>query len=103
MYTVTFITTANKKQAKNIARILISSKLAACVNIVDKIESLFWWKGKVDGAREVLLIVKSKSGKLPKIIKSVKANHSYQVPEIISLPIRSGDAAYLRWIDDSLR
>ncbi|MCX5711054.1 MAG: divalent-cation tolerance protein CutA [Candidatus Omnitrophica bacterium] len=102
MYTVIFITAANKKQARAIAEALISKKLAACVNIIDKVESLFWWKGKIESAREVLLIVKSKSGKLPKIIKTVKANHSYQVPEIISLPIKAGDAAYLRWINDSL-
>lgn len=102
MYTVTFITAANKKQARAIAKALISKKLAACVNIIDKVESLFWWKGKVESAGEVLLMVKSRSEKLSKIIKTVKANHSYQVPEIISLPIKAGDAAYLRWINDSI-
>jgi len=103
MYTVTFITAENKKQARAIAKALVSKKLAACVNIIDKVESLFRWKGKVESAREVLLMVKSKSEKLPGIIKTVKANHSYQVPEIISLSIKAGDTAYLRWINDVVR
>jgi len=103
VYTVIFITAANIKQARIIARALISKKLAACVSIVDKVESMFWWQGKVDSAKEILLIVKSKTDNLAKIICCVKSLHSYKVPEIISLPIKSGDKPYLRWIDDSLR
>ena len=103
MYTVIFITVSNKKEAKSIAEALIGKKLAACVNIVDKVESLFWWEGKVDSAKETLLIVKSKAGNLNKIIACVKPLHSYKVPEIISLPIKSGYIPYLRWINDSLR
>jgi periplasmic divalent cation tolerance protein len=103
MYTVIFITASNKKEAKSIAKALIVKKLAACVNLVDKVESLFWWQGKVDSAKEILLIVKSKTGNLKKITTCVKSLHSYKVPEIISLPIKAGYLPYLRWIDDSLR
>ncbi|MBI5145322.1 MAG: divalent-cation tolerance protein CutA [Candidatus Omnitrophica bacterium] len=103
MHTVIFITCAHKKEAENIAKALIKNKLAACVNIVDKINSLFWWQGKVDCAQEVLLIIKSKRTKLNKIIKLVKSRHSYQVPEIIALPIIGGYKPYLNWINDSCR
>lgn len=97
------VTTANKKEAHRIARALIKAKLAACVNIIGGVESLFWWKGKVDRAKELLLIIKSKKEKMPKIIKLVKSVHSYEVPEIISLPITAGFNPYLKWINESLR
>jgi len=103
MYIVIFITAANKKEGTYIAQALIKKKLAACVNIIDKIESLFCWKGKLERAREALLIIKSKKEKLTKIIKTVKSMHSYEMPEIIALPLTGGDKPYLRWIDESLR
>ena len=103
MHIVIFITVPDKKEAKNIASRLVKNKLAACVNIVEKLESLFWWQGKVDQAKETLLIVKSKKEKLAKIIKVVKSLHSYEVPEIIALPIIGGYKPYLNWINDSLR
>lgn len=103
MYTVIFITAANKKEAQRIAKLLLKNKLAACVNIVPKVESLFWWKGKIDHAKEVSLIIKSKKTKLNQIIKLVKSLHSYQVPEIIALPIIAGYKPYLRWLGESLR
>ena len=103
MHIVIFITAPNKKEAQKIASGLVKNKLAACVNIVDKIESVFFWNGKINRAKEVLLIVKSRKDKFKKIVKFVKANHSYQVPEIISLSITSGLASYLRWINDYLR
>ncbi|MFH1355037.1 MAG: divalent-cation tolerance protein CutA [Candidatus Omnitrophota bacterium] len=103
MQVVILITTPNRKEAKLIAEQLIKNKLAACVNVLDGVESLFWWQGKVDSAKEVLLMVKTKKGKLESIIKKVKSLHSYQVPEVIALPIVGGFRPYLRWIDDSLR
>lgn len=102
MYIILFITASNKKEAKHIAQALIKSKLAACVNVIDKIGSLFWWQGKVDRAKETLLVIKSRKEKLAKIIKLVRSIHSYQVPEIIALPIIGGYKPYLRWIDESI-
>jgi len=102
MFIVIFITCVNKNQAKKIAAGLISAKLAACVNIVGGVESLFWWEKKVDRAREVLLIVKSRKTKFAGIIKKVKSLHSYSTPEIIALPIIGGDKDYLKWINESL-
>ena len=103
MHIVIFITTSNKKEAKRIASGILKNKLAACVNIVGGIESLFWWQGKIDSAKEALLIVKSKKQNLDKIIRLVKSLHSYDVPEIIALPVTGGYKPYLRWVDESVR
>lgn len=103
MYILAFITASSQKEASNIARALVKNKLAACVNILGKVRSFFWWQGKIERADEALLIIKSKKTKLPRIIKLVRAMHSYQVPEIITLPITGGYKPYLRWIDASVR
>lgn len=103
MYCVIFITASGKKEAARIAEGLVKNKLAACVNLVDNITSVFWWEGKIDKASEVLLVVKSKKSKIPKIIRLVKSLHSYEIPEIIALPIIAGEKKYLNWIDESLR
>lgn len=103
MNVVIFITCANSNEAKKIAQHLVGQKLVACVNILQSIESIFWWKQTVDSANEILLIAKSKKSLMPKIIKGIKSLHSYDVPEIIALPIISGNKDYLDWIDESLR
>jgi periplasmic divalent cation tolerance protein len=103
MYIVILITASSKKEAQRIARVLLEDKLAACVNIIDKIDSLFWWQGKTDESEETLLIIKTKKALIPRLIKKVKSLHSYKVPEIIALPIVSGEKKYLRWLDESLR
>lgn len=103
MHIIVLITAKDKKEAEKISRLLIKNRLAACVNIVNGVKSLFWWQGKVDQAKEAILIVKSRKEKFAKIAKLVKANHSYDLPEIIAIPIVSGFKPYLNWINDSLR
>jgi len=103
MYIVVFVTAANKAEAEKIAQVLLNKRCAACVNIVDKIDSFFWWQNKIDAASEALLIIKSKKTRLKAIIKAVKSVHSYEAPEIIALPIVGGEKQYLRWIHDSTR
>lgn len=103
MHIVVFITTANKKEAELIARALIKNKLAACVNILNSVHSLFWWKNKVDRAKEALLIIKTRKSLFHKLVEKVKSLHSYDVPEIIALPIIAGNKTYLKWINDSTR
>jgi periplasmic divalent cation tolerance protein len=103
MYVVIFITASGKPEAKKIARSLLKKKLVACVNMVDKVQSFFWWNKRIDNAKEALLIIKSKKSKLKSIIKVVKSLHSYEAPEIIALPIVGGEAGYLKWIDGALR
>lgn len=102
MRIIILVTASNKKEAICIAQALIKDKLAACVNIVGKVESLFWWKGKVNRANEVLLVIKSRKNMLNKIIKRVKGLHSYDCPEVIALPIIGGYKNYLDWIDESV-
>lgn len=101
MNVVILVTAANKKEAKMIACALIKEKLAACANIIENLHSIFWWQGKVDNAKEALLIVKTRKALMNKLIKKVKSLHSYKVPEIIALPIIYGDKKYLKWINES--
>ena len=103
MYIIIFVTACNKKEAQKIASSLIRKKLAACVNFVDKVESVFLWESKIEKANEALLIIKSRKEKLPKMIKLIKSLHSYTVPEIVAIPVIAGYKPYLRWIDASLR
>jgi periplasmic divalent cation tolerance protein len=103
MNTVIFVTASHKKEADKIAFALIKGKLAACVNIIENVRSLFWWQGKVDSAKEALLIIKTRRALVPKLIKKVKSLHSYEVPEVIVLPIISGNKEYLKWLNDSTK
>ena len=101
-YTVIFITCNDAEEAENIAELLLEQRQAACVNIVPNINSSFWWEGKIETAPESLLMVKTRSGKLPEIIQSVKTVHTSVVSEIIALPIIGGDQDYLDWIDNEV-
>jgi len=98
---VVLITAGSQEEARRIADLLVSKKKAACVNIVPEADSLFRWKGKIESARESLLLVKTREALLPGIISLVKQIHSYEVPEIIALPIVSGSEDYLRWLDSA--
>ncbi len=99
---VVLITTATEEEAHNIAELLLNERKAACVNIVPRVDSLFWWRGKLDSTQESLLIVKTRVSLLSKIIELVKRSHSYEIPEIIALPIISGNEDYLNWIDSEV-
>ncbi|MEE8470872.1 MAG: divalent-cation tolerance protein CutA [Dehalococcoidia bacterium] len=99
---VVFVTTETDEEARNIAARLLNRRKVACVNIVPKVNSHFWWKGNLDSAEERLLIIKSKASLLPEIVALVKEIHSYEVPEIIALPIIGGNEDYLRWIDNEV-
>ena len=98
-YIVVFITTNNTGEAQRIAGLLLEQRQAACVNIIPKVDSSFWWEGKLDSAQESLLIIKTRASLLPDIIDLVKGVHSNTVPEIIALPVVGGNQDYLDWID----
>ena len=100
---VIFITADTDEEAQDVAKALLNNKLAACVNIVSKISSLFWWNDKLDSAQESLLIVKSKISLLHEIVRLVKDVHSYETPEIIALPIIGGNPDYLDWIGKEVK
>jgi len=94
--------TAPKNRAESIARLLVEEKLAACVNIVESVKSVYWWEGNVEEDEESLLIIKTELGVLGKLVNRVKEIHPYEVPEIIALPIIGGNPDYLSWITSSL-
>ena len=100
---IVFITAGDSEEAGRIARGLLEQRLAACVNVVAGMDSRFWWRGKLDEAKESLLIVKTKGRLLPEIVASVKKLHSYEVPEIIALPVIGGSREYLDWIDNEVK
>lgn len=100
---VVVLITGSTAEGQNIARALVEERLAACVNIISPIESVYRWQGKVQGAQEALLIVKTTAKMLEKLAARVKQLHSYEVPEIIALPIVAGAEDYLRWIDEQTR
>lgn len=97
-YIVTFITASNMKEADKIADALVKKRLAACVNIINNVRSVFHWKGRIESSGEVLLIAKSAGRNFNKIVKEVKRLHSYECPEVIALPISAGNEDYLKWI-----
>ena len=101
-YIIILITTDSKKEAELIARALLEHKKAACVNILSGVDSYFWWENNIDSAQEILLVVKSKASLLSEIVDLVKKTHSYEVPEIIALPITGGNQDYLDWIDKNV-
>jgi len=102
-YIVLLITTATAEEAQRISRVLLEQRKVACVNIVPRVDSLFWWQDKLDSADESLLIAKTKASLLSEIVSLVKELHSYDIPEIIALPIIGGNQDYLEWIQKEVR
>jgi periplasmic divalent cation tolerance protein len=100
---VVFITAANRPEAEKISRHLVEGKYVACTNIVPRVSSLYWWKGKIESADEVFLMAKTTLKKFKAMAAAVRKLHSYEVPEIIALPIVAGSDDYLHWIDESVR
>ena len=95
-------TFSSKKDAKNLAKLLLEKKLVACAQI-EEIESLYFWEGKIADEREFSLSLKTKSSNYSKIEKIILANHSYKIPQIIQVPIWDGFEDYLGWIENSLK
>ena len=101
--TITFATCKDRRQAAAIARALVKEKLAACVNLVPGVASIYVWKGKLEEGREVLLLIKSRASLSKRLAARVRQLHSYSVPEVVTVRIASGDPDYLRWLRRSTR
>lgn len=90
-------------EARRIARAVVARRLAACANIgVTSVESIYRWKGKVERAREILMLLKTTAKRLPALEREVKRLHSYDVPEFIAVPISAGSSKYLSWLEESV-
>jgi periplasmic divalent cation tolerance protein len=100
---VVLVTTASKDQAVTIANALVSERLAACVNIIERIESVYRWEGKIVQDSESLLVIKTTDGRYDDLERRVKQLHSYSTPEVIAIKIERGSSEYLRWIEESVR
>ena len=100
-FVVVFITCGSEEEASKIAHALVDEKLAACANMISPIRSIYRWQGKICDEREWLLVVKTRETRFQDLEKRVKSLHSYQVPEIISLPILAGSLSYLNWLEEN--
>ena len=100
---VVLITTSDEDEAADIGYALVEEGLAACVNIVDSVRSIYRWKGETSDDTECLMVVKTIAGNFEALEKRVKSLHSYEVPEIIAIPIVKGSEAYLNWVEENTR
>jgi len=88
--------------ARRLGTELVRRRLAACVNLLSGVESVFWWEGKIDRSREVLLLIKTTSAQFARLTRTVIALHPYDLPEVIALPLTAGHQPYLRWVASSV-
>ena len=102
-YRIVLVTCASVAEARRIGRSAVERKLAACANILVGVESIYRWKGKVERAREVLVVMKTTVARLRELEREVKRVHSYEVPEFVVLPIVAGSQEYLEWVGKSVQ
>ena len=96
-------TAASRDEAQRIARALLETKLAACASLVAAVESHYWWKGAIESSNEVLLLIKTTRERFDAVRETILEHHSYEVPEIIALPVVTGHEPYLRWLNESVK
>ena len=97
-FAIVLVTAPDLKTARKLAKAALAAKLIACANLVPKIESHYWWKGRMESGAEVLLILKSPRAKLPALEKLILHQHPYDTPEFLVLPLGSGSGKYLEWL-----
>lgn len=102
-FIVVYITVGAEEEAGRIARALVEERLAACVNIVRNVRSVYRWQGKVEDEAELLMIVKTRAEHFGRLEEAVKREHSYSVPEIIALPVVAGSGDYLSWLKEETK
>jgi len=99
---VVFVTAANSDEAAQLAEMLVGQSLAACVQILPEMESVYRWQGKIERQKEVLVIAKTTRSKFEELEAKVRAIHSYETPEIVALPVIAGSPPYLEWLNSSV-
>lgn len=101
-YFLVLTTLPDLEKGREVARTLVKEKLAACVNLVPNLTSVYWWKGEVTEDREVLALIKTNSEKLQELMERLKQLHPYELPEILAVEVKEGLKPYLNWIDTSV-
>lgn len=102
-FSFALVTAPDLKTARRLARLALAARLAACVNLVPRVESHYWWRGQIESGGEVLMIFKTLSTSLKRLERHVLEQHPYETPEFVVLSINSGNRRYLDWLLDSLR
>jgi periplasmic divalent cation tolerance protein len=100
---VVLVTAGSADEAAQIGRALVEERLAACVNVVPGVQSVYRWQGQVERAPEWLMLIKTTRARLPALIRRVEALHSYTVPEVLALPVAGGSPEYLDWLAEQVR
>lgn len=103
MFLLVLTTVKNKTEAKRLSEKLVSEKLAACVSVLPNVNSTYRWRGKIERAKEVMLVVKTSAKKCDKLIHRIKELHSYEIPEVLVLRVERGLPEYLKWVEESLK
>jgi periplasmic divalent cation tolerance protein len=99
---IVYVTTGKMTEARKIARALVEKRLAACVNVIPKVTSVYRWKDELQTDEEFLLIIKTRRARFDELRKCIETLHSYEIPEVIATPIVDGSANYLNWIEQSV-
>jgi periplasmic divalent cation tolerance protein len=102
-YIIILVTAKDKAEAEKVSQSLLKERLIACANIINPVTSFFHWSGKIDRAEECLIVMKSRADLFAQVVERVKGLHSYEVPEILALPIVDGSEAYLGWMGEVLK
>jgi periplasmic divalent cation tolerance protein len=99
---IVLTTAGSKEEAQRIANTLVERRLAACVNLIGPIASVYRWQGEIENAEEWLLLIKTTASAFADVSALIRELHSYELPECVQIPIESGSAAYLQWIEDNV-
>ena len=102
-YYLVYVTAANEGEAARIATALVKKRLAACVNILPDVKSMFWWDEMVNTEKEVAFVAKTTKERFPAFLEEVKARHSYEVPCVVALPLVDGNPEFLQWIGEQTK
>jgi periplasmic divalent cation tolerance protein len=101
-YRLIMVTMPDLKSARKLVTLALQARLVACGNVIPRLESHYWWQGKIETSAEVMILFKSTGGRLAQLEKLIQAHHPYDTPEIIVLRLNEGTPRYLKWIDQSL-
>ena len=102
-FAIVLVTAPDSKIARQLAQAALRAKLVACANLIPKIESHYWWQGKIESSSEVLVLMKTTRKQLGALEKLIVARHPYDTPEFLVLPLKAGNTRYLKWVKDSVK